>query len=223
MSPCTSTCWRPCERARAARPETVVLGARYGLASKELTPAMVKGVFDELSRPSRGRHLTVGINDDVTHLSVSPDPDFSVPTSAVQAVFFGLGADGTVGANKSSIRIIGDGTDSYVQGYFVIDSQKAGSVTVSHLRFGPEPIRSTYLVDQADFVACHQFGLLEKMKVLELARPGATFLLELSVRGRRGVGAPPRRGAGAVDREGHRVLRGRRPLPGTRASGWVAA
>jgi pyruvate-ferredoxin/flavodoxin oxidoreductase len=154
-----------------------ILGVRYGLASKELTPSMLKGVFDELKRDAPRRHVTVGIHDDVTHLSVASDPDFTVPTRAGQAVFYGLGADGTVGANKASIKIIGESTGSYVQGYFVLDSRKAGSVTVSHLRFGPDPIRSTYLIEAADFVACHQFGLLEKMKVLDVARPGATFLL----------------------------------------------
>jgi len=154
-----------------------LVGVRYGLSSKELTPGMVKGVFDELREPSGRRHMTVGIVDDVTHLSVAPDPEFSVPTRAVQAVFFGLGSDGTVGANKASAKIIGEGTESHVQGYFVYDSRKAGAVTVSHLRFGPDPIRSTYLVENADFVACHHFGLLDKMKVLDVARPGATFLL----------------------------------------------
>jgi pyruvate-ferredoxin/flavodoxin oxidoreductase len=147
------------------------------LSSKEFTPAMVKGVFDELRRPEPRRHVTVGIVDDVTRTSVDPDPIFRVPTRAVQAVFYGLGSDGTVGANKLSVKIIGEHTDLYAQGYFVYDSRKAGSVTVSHLRFGPDPIRSTYLIDAADFVACHQFGLLERMKVLDLARPGATFLL----------------------------------------------
>jgi pyruvate-ferredoxin/flavodoxin oxidoreductase len=156
-------------------PGTVV-GVRYGLSSKELTPAMVKGVFDELAAPAPRRHVTAGIVDDVTRLSVTPDTDFVVPSHAVQAVFFGLGSDGTVGANKASAKIIGDRTGSFVQGYFVYDSRKAGAVTVSHLRFGPEPIRSTYLVSQADFVACHHFGLLEKMKVLDLAKPGATVL-----------------------------------------------
>jgi pyruvate-ferredoxin/flavodoxin oxidoreductase len=159
------------------RREVDVIGGRYGLASKEFTPAMVKGVFDELSGPRPRRHVTVGIVDDVTGTSVAPDPDFRVPTRAVQAVFYGLGSDGTVGANKSSVTIIGEGTDLHAQGYFVYDSRKAGSVTVSHLRFGPDPIGSTYLIDAADFVACHQFHLLERMKVLDVARPGATFLL----------------------------------------------
>ncbi len=154
-----------------------VVGARYGLASKEVTPAMLKGVFDELSAPCGRHHVTIGIRDDVTRLSVAPDPSFAVPVHATQAVFYGLGSDGTVGANKASIKIIGEGTGDDVQGYFVIDSRKEGSVTVSHLRFGPGPIRSTYLVDGADFVACHQFGLLGRMRVLDVARPGATFLL----------------------------------------------
>jgi pyruvate-ferredoxin/flavodoxin oxidoreductase len=161
--------------ARAPR----VIGARYGLSSKEVTPAMVKPIFDELSVDRPRRHVTVGIYDDVTHLSLPIDADFAParPDGEVQAMFFGLGSDGTVGANKGSVKIIGESTDLHAQGYFVYDSKKSGSVTVSHLRFGPQPIRSTYLVDGADFVACHQFGLLEKMRVLDHARPGATFLL----------------------------------------------
>jgi pyruvate-ferredoxin/flavodoxin oxidoreductase len=157
----------------------LVTGGRYGLSSKELTPAMVEAVFDELSADRPKREFTVGIYDDVTGLSLSVDPESSFPRPAgeVQAMFFGLGADGTVGANKSSVKIIGETTDLHAQGYFVYDSKKSGSVTVSHLRFGPEPIRSTYLIEAADFVACHQLGLLEKMKVLEYAKPGATFLL----------------------------------------------
>jgi pyruvate-ferredoxin/flavodoxin oxidoreductase len=155
-----------------------VIGGRYGLASKDVTPAMIAGVFAELARPRPRREITVGIVDDVTGLSVEPVPvDVRRPGGQVQALFFGLGSDGTVGANKSSVKIIGEQTDLFAQGYFVYDSKKSGSVTVSHLRFGPDPIRSTYLVDQADFVACHQFGLLDRMKVLESARPGATFLL----------------------------------------------
>jgi pyruvate-ferredoxin/flavodoxin oxidoreductase len=163
--------------AERDRPEVQVIGGRYGLSSKEFTPAMVKGVYDELRRPAPRRHVTVGIVDDVTRTSVLPDIEFHVPTRAVQAVFYGLGSDGTVGANKFGIKIIGEHTDLYAQGYFVYDSRKAGAVTVSHLRFGPDPIRSTYLIDAADFVACHQFGLLERMKVLDVARPGAVFLL----------------------------------------------
>jgi pyruvate-ferredoxin/flavodoxin oxidoreductase len=155
-----------------------IVGARYGLSSKELTPSMVAGVFAELAADRPRHELTVGIRDDVTGLGVEPRPvAVSRPVGEVEAVFFGLGADGTVGANKSSVKIIGEGTDLHAQGYFVYDSKKSGSVTVSHLRFGPEPIRSTYLIEQADFVACHHFGLLARMKVLELARPGATVLL----------------------------------------------
>jgi pyruvate-ferredoxin/flavodoxin oxidoreductase len=163
--------------ALAAMPQ--VIGGRYGLSSKEFTPEMVEAVLRECSAVAPKRHFTVGIHDDVTHLSLDTDPEFRVRRAAgeVQALFFGLGSDGTVGANKGSVKIIGENTDLYVQGYFVYDSKKSGSVTVSHLRFGPEQIRSTYLITQADFLACHQFGLLERMKVLDFAREGATFLL----------------------------------------------
>jgi pyruvate-ferredoxin/flavodoxin oxidoreductase len=156
-----------------------VVGGRYGLSSKELSPAMVKSVFDELGREQPRREFTVGIYDDVTRLSLPVDDTFTYPRPAdeVQALFFGLGSDGTVGANKSSVKIIGESTDLWAQGYFVYDSKKSGSVTVSHLRLGPEPIRSTYLIDDADFVACHHFGLLEKMKVVDYLKPGGTFLL----------------------------------------------
>ncbi|MFN8521268.1 MAG: pyruvate:ferredoxin (flavodoxin) oxidoreductase [Chloroflexota bacterium] len=156
-----------------------VIGGRYGLSSKEMTPQMIKPIFDELARATPKRHFTVGIVDDVTHLSLPIDDAFQVarPAGEVHALFFGLGSDGTVGANKASVKIIGEGTDLFAQGYFVYDSKKSGSVTVSHLRFGPQPIRSTYLIDGADFVACHQFGLLERSKVLEHARDGATLLL----------------------------------------------
>jgi pyruvate-ferredoxin/flavodoxin oxidoreductase len=156
-----------------------VIGGRYGLSSKEVTPSMLASVFDELAAPRPRRHFTVGIYDDVTHLSLPIDTEFVHPRPAgeVQAMFFGLGSDGTVGANKSSVKIIGENTELHAQGYFVYDSKKSGSVTVSHLRFGPEPIRSTYLISGADFVACHQFGLLDKLEVLASARHGATFLL----------------------------------------------
>jgi pyruvate-ferredoxin/flavodoxin oxidoreductase len=156
-----------------------VIGGRYGLSSKEMTPAMIRPIFHELAAARPKRHFTVGIYDDVTHLSLPIDTAFRVPRPAgeVQALFYGLGSDGTVGANKASVKIIGEGTDLYSQGYFVYDSKKSGSVTVSHLRFGPEPIRSTYLVEDADFIACHQFGLLGKAPVLARARQGATFLL----------------------------------------------
>ena len=156
-----------------------VIGGRYGLSSKEFNPGMVKAVFDELAAEHPKRHFTVGITDDVTHLSIAPDTEFRYrrPAGEVQAMFFGTGSDGTVGANKNSVKIIGENTDLWAQGYFVYDSKKAGSVTVSHLRFGPNPIRSTYLIERADFVACHQFGLLGKLNVLGHARDGATFLL----------------------------------------------
>jgi pyruvate-ferredoxin/flavodoxin oxidoreductase len=140
---------------------------------------MVKPVFDALVAPRPARHFTVGIVDDVTHLSLPIEHGYRVPRAKgeVQALFFGLGSDGTVGANKASVKIIGEGTELYAQGYFVYDSKKSGSVTTSHLRFGPEPIRSTYLVQDADFIACHQFGLLSRNRILDSARQGATFLL----------------------------------------------
>jgi pyruvate-ferredoxin/flavodoxin oxidoreductase len=155
-----------------------IIGGRYGLSSKEFTPAMVKAVFDEMLKEKPRNHFTIGIEDDVTHTSLEYDPAFSTedPTT-VRAIFYGLGADGTVGANKNSIKIIGEDTDNYAQGYFVYDSKKSGSVTISHLRFGPKPIHSTYLISKANFVACHQFTFLERLDVLKAAQPGATFLL----------------------------------------------
>lgn len=155
-----------------------ILGGRYGLSSKEFTPAMVKAVFDELSKPKPKNHFTVGIVDDVTHLSLAYDEELDIePDHVVRAIFFGLGADGTVGANKNSIKIIGEETENFAQGYFVYDSKKSGATTVSHLRFGPQPIRSAYLIRSANFVACHQFSFLERMEILEHARPGGVFLL----------------------------------------------
>ena len=156
-----------------------IIGGRYGLSSKEFTPQMVKPIYDELAKDAPKRHFTVGIYDDVTNLSLPIDGEFVRPRPAgqVQAMFFGLGSDGTVGANKASVKIIGEGTDLYSQGHFVYDSKKSGAVTVSHLRFGPGVIESTYEIQAADFVACHQFGLLAKMPVLDRARQGATFLL----------------------------------------------
>jgi pyruvate-ferredoxin/flavodoxin oxidoreductase len=155
-----------------------VIGGRYGLSSKEFTPAMVKGLFDEMSKPRPKNHFTVGIIDDVTHTSIEYDPDFDIePETVVRAMFWGLGADGTVGANKNSVKIIGEETPNYAQGYFVYDSKKSGARTISHLRFGSSPIHSTYLIRKANFVACHQFGFLEQYNVLENAAEGATFLL----------------------------------------------
>jgi pyruvate-ferredoxin/flavodoxin oxidoreductase len=155
-----------------------IVGGRYGLSSKEFTPAMVKGVLDDLAKEHSKNHYTIGINDDVTHTSLDYDPEFSTEDAGtVRALFYGLGADGTVGANKNSIKIIGEETDNYAQGYFVYDSKKSGSMTTSHLRFGAKPIRSSYLISRANFVACHQFNFLERMDVLKLADTGATFLL----------------------------------------------
>ncbi|MCL4812025.1 MAG: pyruvate:ferredoxin (flavodoxin) oxidoreductase [Vicinamibacteraceae bacterium] len=169
--------------ARAAGTSTfaqdpVVIAGRYGLSSKEFTPAMVVAVYEELGKASPQRRFTVGIHDDVTHMSLAYDAMLDIePESVKRAVFFGLGADGTVGANKNTIKIIGEETDNFAQGYFVYDSKKSGAITISHLRFGPKPIRSAYLVKQANFVGCHQFVFLEKYDVLEYAAPGAVFLL----------------------------------------------
>ncbi|MDD5656222.1 MAG: pyruvate:ferredoxin (flavodoxin) oxidoreductase, partial [Elusimicrobia bacterium] len=160
----------------SARPR--VIGGRYGLSSKEYTPAMAKAVFDELAKKQSKNHFTVGIKDDVTKNSLEYDEGWSTDHPETQrAVFFGLGADGTVGANKNSIKLIADNTDLNAQGYFVYDSKKAGSMTISHLRFGPKPIRASSLVSQAQFVACHQERLMETVDVVKTAAPGATFLL----------------------------------------------
>ncbi|HTR25179.1 MAG TPA: pyruvate:ferredoxin (flavodoxin) oxidoreductase [Terriglobales bacterium] len=155
-----------------------VVGGRYGLSSKEFTPAMVKAVFDNLNAKEPKMHFTVGIQDDLGHTSLNYDPSFSTePDSVVRAQFYGLGADGTVGANKNSIKIIGENTPNYAQGYFVYDSKKSGAVTTSHLRFGPNPIHSTYLVSKSNFVACHQWIFLERYDMLSALVDGGTFLL----------------------------------------------
>jgi pyruvate-ferredoxin/flavodoxin oxidoreductase len=155
-----------------------VIGGRYGLSSKEFTPAMVKAALDEAAKAAPKNHFTVGIEDDVTHTSLTVDDAFSTEDpKGVRALFFGLGADGTVGANKNSVKIIGEETDNYAQGYFVYDSKKSGTITISHLRFGPRPIRSTYLISHASFMACHQYSFLERFDMLRYAEPGATFLL----------------------------------------------
>ncbi|MCB0680559.1 MAG: pyruvate:ferredoxin (flavodoxin) oxidoreductase, partial [Saprospiraceae bacterium] len=155
-----------------------LIGGRYGLSSKEFTPAMVKAIYDELAKEKPKNHFTIGIFDDLTQSSLEFDPSFTLQEEGMtQALFFGLGADGTVGANKNSIKIIGENTDMYAQGYFVYDSKKSGSQTVSHLRFGKRPIRRPYLVQEADFVACHKFNFTEKVDMLKYAKPGATFLL----------------------------------------------
>jgi pyruvate-ferredoxin/flavodoxin oxidoreductase len=155
-----------------------VIGGRYGLSSKEFTPGMVVGVFDNMKLGVPKNHFTVGIVDDVTNMSIEYDREYTIEKpKQTRAVFFGLGADGTVSANKNSIKIIGEETDNFGQGYFVYDSRKAGSLTVSHLRFGPDPIPSPYLIHKANFVACHQFPFMERVHVLKVAEPGATFLL----------------------------------------------
>ncbi|GCA87797.1 pyruvate:ferredoxin (flavodoxin) oxidoreductase [Microcystis aeruginosa] len=155
-----------------------IVGGRYGLSSKEFTPAMVAGIFDNLSLDKPKNHFTIGIVDDLTFSSLEYDRSFSTePDEVVRAVFYGLGSDGTVGANKNSIKIIGEDTDNYAQGYFVYDSKKSGSVTVSHLRFGPHPIRSTYLITDANFIACHQWEFVEQFDLLETAKPNSIFLL----------------------------------------------
>jgi len=160
--------------------QPVIIGGRYGLSSKEFTPAMVKGVFDELNQGSPKNHFTVGINDDLTHSSIAYDPLFSIEgDETVRCVFFGLGSDGTVGANKNSTKIIGEDAGNFAQGYFVYDSKKSGSLTISHLRFGPKPIKAPYLIGEhdANFVACHQFTFLEQYDMLKYAKSGAVFLL----------------------------------------------
>ncbi|HVN75459.1 MAG TPA: pyruvate:ferredoxin (flavodoxin) oxidoreductase [Thermoanaerobaculaceae bacterium] len=163
------TSFDPCPR---------VFAGRYGLSSKEFTPGMIKAVYDEIAKDKPKNHFTVGIVDDVMHTSLAVDPEFDIePDDVKRAVFFGLGSDGTVGANKNSIKIIAEETDNFGQGYFVYDSKKAGAVTISHLRFGPRPIRSAYLIKKANFVACHQTEFLEKYDMLAYAAPGATFLV----------------------------------------------
>ena len=164
---------------RPAASDIRVIGGRYGLSSKEFTPGMAKAVFDELLKDKPRAHFTVGINDDVTGLSLDYDPHFLLPApkGISRAVFYGLGSDGTVGANKNSIKIVSNNTDLYAQGYFVYDSKKSGGVTVSHLRFSPERIQAPYLIDEADFVACHHFVFMDRYEVLKHARKGATFLI----------------------------------------------
>jgi len=166
------------ENAGSFAADLKIIGGRYGLSSKEFTPAMVKAVYDELDKPRPKNHFTVGIRDDVSHTSLAWEENFDIePDNVVRAMFFGLGADGTVGANKNSIKIIGEETDNYAQGYFVYDSKKSGAITISHLRFGPKPIHSEYLIRKANFIGCHQFNFIEKYDVLEAAAPGAVFLL----------------------------------------------
>ncbi|MDR2432680.1 MAG: pyruvate:ferredoxin (flavodoxin) oxidoreductase [Puniceicoccales bacterium] len=166
------------EEARSNNKDITAIGGRYGLGSKEFSPAMAKAIFDELRKESPKKHFTVGIDDDITHTSLAYDTNFKIEDKDLfEAVFFGLGADGTVGANKNTIKIIGTETDNYAQAYFVYDSKKSGAMTVSHLRFGPNPIEAPYLIDKANFVACHQYSFLDKYDILKYARSGAILLL----------------------------------------------
>ena len=204
---------------RAVMP--LVTGGRYGLSSKEVTPAMIAGVFAELARERPRRRFTVGITDDVSGLSLPYDPSLDIePADTVRAVFFGLGSDGTVGANKNTIKILGAEEKLNAQGYFVYDSKKSGSQTVSHLRFGPQPIRAPYLVEQASFVGCHHFGLLDRVDVLGRAAPGATLLLDCALPPGRGLGraAPP--GPGEDRRQARQGLRHQRGPRSPATSGW---
>ncbi|PMB00041.1 pyruvate:ferredoxin (flavodoxin) oxidoreductase [Fischerella thermalis CCMEE 5268] len=174
--------WKVKDKENSSTPDTLpiptIIGGRYGLSSKEFTPAMVKAIFDNLAVTEPKNHFTVGINDDLSHSSLDYDPEFSIePDNVVRAIFYGLGSDGTVGANKNSIKIIGEETENYAQGYFVYDSKKSGSVTTSHLRFGSQLIRSSYLINKANFVACHQWGFLERFDMLKHIVPGGIFLL----------------------------------------------
>jgi pyruvate-ferredoxin/flavodoxin oxidoreductase len=190
-----------------------VVGGRYGLSSKEFTPAMVKGVFDELAKDKPKNRFTVGIIDDVSHTSLDWDPSFKPDAGegVTECVFYGLGSDGTVSANKNSIKIISEETPNFGQGYFEYDSKKAGAVTISHLRFGPKPINSTYLIgdDEASFVACHQPTFLTRYDMLAKAKPGGTFLLNSPTR-RIGSGTTCRRACSSRSSTRAQVLHRRR-------------
>lgn len=163
--------------AESNRKMPVIVGGRYGLSSKEFNPAMVKGIYDELIKATPKNHFTIGINDDVSNTSLTFNAAFNAKKATINCMFYGLGSDGTVGANKNSIKIIGETTNNYVQGYFVYDSKKAGAQTISHLRFGPKPIYSSYLINNADFIACHQFNFIEKYDLLKTIKKGGAFLL----------------------------------------------
>jgi pyruvate-ferredoxin/flavodoxin oxidoreductase len=163
--------------AESDRAMPTIIGGRFGLSSKEFDPAMVKAVYDELDKSVPKKHFTIGINDDVSYTSLEIGNRFKTAKETFNCMFYGLGSDGTVGANKNSIKIIGETTDNYVQGYFVYDSKKAGAQTISHLRFGPEPIYSSYLIHKANFIACHQFNFIEKYDLLRNIKKGGTFLL----------------------------------------------
>ena len=188
----------------------MVIGGRYGLSSKEFTPGMVAGVFEELAREQPKRRFTIGINDDVSQTSLPYDASLDIePEDTVRAVFFGLGSDGTVGANKNTIKILGDAANLHAQGYFVYDSKKSGSQTVSHLRFGPRPIRAPYLVSAASFVGCHQFGLIERSEVLDRAAAWRDAAAQLQRGAGPGLGRALAPGTGEDPRQGHQAVRDR--------------
>ena len=188
----------------------MVIGGRYGLSSKEFTPGMVAGVFEELAREQPKRRFTIGINDDVSGTSLAYDASLDIePEETVRAVFFGLGSDGTVGANKNTIKILGDAANLHAQGYFVYDSKKSGSQTVSHLRFGPRPIRAPYLVSAASFVGCHQFGLIERSEVLDRAAAWRDAAAQLQRGAGPGLGRALAPGTGEDPRQGHQAVRDR--------------
>ncbi len=187
------------------------IGGRYGLSSKEWTPGMVKAVFDEMAKPTPKNHFTVGIVDDVTFTSLEVDPSFTIESPrAVRALFYGLGSDGTVGANKNSIKIIGEDTPNFAQGYFVYDSKKSGAITVSHLRFGPDEIHQPYLIESANFVAIHQAVFLERYDVLAKAAPGAVCLAQHLLPQGGGVGQAAAGLSAALDRQEDEAVRDRR-------------
>ncbi len=200
----------------------VVIGGRYGLSSKDFNPSMAKAVFDELRRTEPHHSFTVGIVDDVSHTSLTPDATFRIePDDVVQAVFYGLGADGTVGANKNTVKIIAEDAGLHAQGYFVYDSHKSGAQTISHLRFGPQPIHAPYLIQQAGFIGCHQFQFIERQDVLRLAAPGATVLLKTLRAGRRTCGTTCRdRCNCSYHQPGIAAVRHRRVARGP--GGWAA-
>ena len=202
---------------RPAAADPVVVGGRYGLSSKEFNGSMVKAVFDELKKDKPKANFTVGIIDDVTGLSLTPDLSFNAELEGVKrAVFFGLGSDGTVGANKNSIKIIAENTDNYAQGYFVYDSKKAGAMTISHLRFSPQPMQSPYLIEQAQFVACHQFLVRREARHAEVRGAGRHVPAEHALRQGRDLGPRAPFGAGSADRQETQVLRHQRRQGGFR-------
>ena len=223
-SPPSAKAWQ--RESPPSKPCPIIIGGRYGLSSKEFTPAMVKAVFDELNKAKPKNHFTIGINDDVTHTSLAYDPAFSIEDpETVRCVFFGLGADGTVGANKNSIKIIGEETDNYAQGYFVYDSKKSGSVTISHLRFGPQadPRALPDRQGDANFVACHQFSFLERFDMLQVRQARRRFPAQQHLRPGRSLGPPAARSADRHHRQETALLRHRRLRSGRTRPAWAAA